>query len=130
MNVTETKKAIEIMQAFVDGKEIQSKNAGTNDSTWTESSSPTWRFDLYFYRIKPQPSKLPYTKEEFLKKAMNAGGPFLRHSNSNELFALDRLSEDWIHIHGFKPLLVNDPSFWDNFSFLDGSPTFKVIDNQ
>lgn len=57
MNIEETKKAIEVMQAFVDGKEIEYR--GNGDCDWTKLSIPAWDWSKYIYRIKPaEPKKV------------------------------------------------------------------------
>ena len=53
MNREDTKKAIEVMQAFVDGAEIESRQANGH-STWG-GSQKTWSWNQFDYRIKPMP---------------------------------------------------------------------------
>jgi hypothetical protein len=52
MNKEETKKAIEVMQAYVDGKEIEY----LGDASWgpTRLTGPLWDWATTEYRIKPQ----------------------------------------------------------------------------
>jgi hypothetical protein len=47
-----TKEKIEIMQAHLDGKEIEYKDP--NDG-WKITSNPVWNFRAYEYRIKKEP---------------------------------------------------------------------------
>ena len=62
MNTEETKKAIEVMQAYVDGKEIQYET-DSNDMAfigpkikWYElAGEPCWSWTKDNYRIKPVP---------------------------------------------------------------------------
>ena len=44
---------IEVMQAFIEGKEIQLRRrvSGTN---WAISPAPAWAWDSFDYRIKPE----------------------------------------------------------------------------
>ena len=57
MNIEETKKAIEVMQAFVDGKEIEICYVG--DRSWSEISSPVWGWVDSKYRVKSaEPKKV------------------------------------------------------------------------
>ncbi len=51
MNKKETKKVIEVMQAYVDGKEIEILS---EKDTWTTVENPSW-IDKVGYRIKPKP---------------------------------------------------------------------------
>lgn len=54
MNREETKKAIEVMQAYVDGKEIEAWERGV----FSDTSNPAWGWDVFDYRIKPEPLTL------------------------------------------------------------------------
>ena len=51
MNREETKKAIEVMQAYVDGEQIEAKQEG---SDW-RPSFPIWDWGPNDYRVKPKP---------------------------------------------------------------------------
>ena len=51
MNIEETKQAIEVMQAYVDGAEIEILNNATNE--WTTIENPSW-INIDGYRIKPR----------------------------------------------------------------------------
>ena len=54
-----TKQHIEVMQAFIDGKEIEYERINrTNVSEiWKTASTPIWDFTNYTYRIKPSDKK-------------------------------------------------------------------------
>jgi hypothetical protein len=60
MNIEQTKEAIRVMQAFVDGKEIQIIYAGV----WRLASTPRWGWDDTEYRIKPTATLRPWTADE------------------------------------------------------------------
>jgi hypothetical protein len=60
MNIEQTKEAIRIMQAFVDGKEVQSMY----DGKWASVTIPRWSWDDTQYRIKPTPVLRPWTADE------------------------------------------------------------------
>ena len=51
MNREETKKAIAVMQAYVDGKQIEAAQEG---SEW-RASLPIWDWGPNEYRVKPEP---------------------------------------------------------------------------
>jgi hypothetical protein len=59
MTIEETKEAIKVMQAFVDGKKIEITNNSTEPNTWTDfyDDSPTWNWYVFSYRIKPEPKE-------------------------------------------------------------------------
>jgi hypothetical protein len=60
MNIEQTKEAIRVMQAFVDGKEVQSMY----DGKWASVTVPRWSWDDTQYRIKPTPTFRPWTADE------------------------------------------------------------------
>lgn len=71
-----TKEKLKIMQAYLDGDIIQSKIIGYSDDSWKDLQSdlePTWFWDQFDYRIKPQPECRPYVDdEEWLNEYNNA----------------------------------------------------------
>jgi hypothetical protein len=54
MNIEQTKKAIEVMQAFVDGKKIETKGPGEIHH-WYEIGDPSWNWLTVEYRVKREP---------------------------------------------------------------------------
>jgi hypothetical protein len=60
MNIEQTKEAIRIMQAFVDGKEVESMY----DGKWESRTKPSWNWTNCFYRIKPTAILRPWTADE------------------------------------------------------------------
>jgi hypothetical protein len=61
MNIEQTKEAIKVMQAFVDGKEVE---ALSPDKKWRRTPGPRWDWDNTEYRIKPTPTFRPWTADE------------------------------------------------------------------
>lgn len=69
MNIEQTKEAIRVMQAFVDGKEVQRHGKQWNPKEslkpdWSDIDEPCWDFDNCYYRIKPTPTFRPWTADE------------------------------------------------------------------
>jgi len=62
MNIEQTKEAIRVMQAFVDGKEVEYLHSGTEG--WVTTTNPSWNWTNCFYRIKPTPVLRPWTADE------------------------------------------------------------------
>jgi hypothetical protein len=60
MNIEQTKEAIKVMQAFVDGKDVQSMYEGK----WSLVHVPRWNWDDTQYRIKPTAKLRPWTADE------------------------------------------------------------------
>jgi hypothetical protein len=61
MNKEQTKEAIAIMQAFVDGKEVEYKRP---DGIWTLINNPVWNWNTQEYRIKRTAKLRPWTADE------------------------------------------------------------------
>ena len=61
MNIEQTKEAIRVMQAYVDGKEVEFK-WGSMD--WNSTDKPEWNWSAYDYRIKPTAKLRPWTADE------------------------------------------------------------------
>ena len=62
MNIEQTKEAIKVMQAFVDGKEVEYLHSGTEG--WVTTTNPSWNWTNCFYRIKPTSTFRPWTADE------------------------------------------------------------------
>ena len=60
MNIEQTKEAIRIMQAFVDGKEVEHWYY----EMWVKIHVPRWDWGNTEYRIKPTPTLRPWTADE------------------------------------------------------------------
>ena len=54
MNREDTKKAIEVMQAYVNGTELEYR-VKPDGISWHRVSSPVWSWGQDEYRIKPKP---------------------------------------------------------------------------
>ena len=58
MNKVQTKYAIEVMQAYLDGKPIEYQRVGVlNESWYAVNSNPAifWDWGMFRYRVKPEP---------------------------------------------------------------------------
>ena len=91
-DIKTTKEHLEVMQAFIDGKEIEYRLfTPTNSMIWRISQTPMWNFDKYEYRIKPSEPEYVYPIYKRLKKrpetiikftSINAGIYISTHKNS------------------------------------------------
>ena len=90
-DIKETKEKIEVMQAFIDGKEIEFKKLFTDDNYKTTANAPIWDFTTYIYRIKqsepeyvyPIYKRLKATPEIIVKfTSIDAGIYISTHKNS------------------------------------------------
>jgi hypothetical protein len=93
MNIEQTKEAIRVMQAFVDGKEVISMRTPTataDDPYWN------WGNDTKMYRIKPTPTLRPWTADEvplgaWIRDVSKQDYRFLIHTSGN-----NDTRKDWL----------------------------------
>lgn len=72
MTIEETKERIAVMQAYVDGKQIQVESS---DSKWADVPEPSWSINGN-YRIKPEPKYRPFKNAEECWQEMLKHQPF------------------------------------------------------
>lgn len=61
MNKEQTIEAIRIMQAFVDGKEVEYQ---ISTGHWVTAMTPSWNWPYTQFRIKPTATLRPWTADE------------------------------------------------------------------
>ena len=62
MNIEQTKEAIRVMQAYVDGKEVECWHCGLEG--WDTTNNPSWSWMDCQFRIKPTAKLRPWTADE------------------------------------------------------------------
>lgn len=58
MNKAQTERAIEVMQAYLDGKPIEYQRNGMSPEFWiavNKYPEPRWDWGMFDYRVKPDP---------------------------------------------------------------------------
>lgn len=124
MNRNRAKQLLPIIQAYIDGKPIQSRCVKGDTSLWYDDEDPSFDDD-FEYRIKPEAKYRPF------KNAKECWQEMLRH----EPFGVvkDKYYAKFQVYRSFTTLLVNgcnfrgyeDSTFLNNFNnllFADGSP--------
>lgn len=111
---------IKVMQAYVEGKQIQYVDSETED--WTDIESPIWNWDIYDYRVKPEPKYRPFKNADECWQEMLKHEPFgwLREKERNV-----RTQIGFMHTEGIQGTSggsSNYKAFFDCFTFADGAP--------
>ena len=75
MNRKEAKELMPIIQAFAEGKAIESRCIKGDKSLWYDDEDPSFDDDLE-YRIKPEPTYRPFKDAEECWKEMQKHQPF------------------------------------------------------
>lgn len=81
MSIEDTKTKIAVMQAYVDGKGIQRRNAGSNDE-WDDADRPVWNWPDVEYRVAPP-------------KPREAWGTFHKSGEPGHLFEDEKEARTW-----------------------------------
>ncbi len=117
MTREDTKERIGVMQAYVDGKEIEFYDA--DDEKWVTTESPLWNYNIR-YRVRPMHKYRPFESSEECWNEMLKHEPF-----------------GWIKDHDgiYFQIQSTDGSegrferSFKRFTFVDGKP-FGIIENQ
>ena len=139
MTKEETKERIKVMQAFVDGKDVEVLNT----DKWELVSNPSWS-PATKYRIKPESKYRPFDNAQECIEEMRKHEPFGwvkdvdDESYENILFVNDEKDEDGNIIKGKDELNVKTEIryqdfgyYFEYYTFLDGTPFgIKVEDNE
>lgn len=127
-----TKEMIEVMQAYVDGKQIEYSYKGQNH--WRDSEESGWDWVKFDFRIKPEKKYRPYKDAnemiaDWAKRFVVGDWPsivmpmiWVRFKDANAPYL----------VHGYLSssvaIGVARPSFselLDDYTYLDGSPCGK-----
>ena len=95
MTREQTKEAIRVMDASINGIEVESKLIGTYD--WVLDKNPSWNWLNYDYRIKPTPVLRPWTADEV---PLGAWMRFKRNPQDRVLLGWVSVQADrdmWLH---------------------------------
>lgn len=118
MTIEETKERIAVMQAYVDGKQIQWERS---DGKWGYVPEPSWSINENF-RVKPEPKYRPFKDAEECWQEMLKHEPFgwLREKKRNVYTQIGFMHTEGIQ--GTSGGSSNYKAFFDCFSFADGAP--------
>jgi len=107
MNIEQTKEAIRVMQAFVDGKEVEVLYPFTQAQIAT---TPAWNWDANKYRIKPTANLRPWTADEVPL------GAWMRFKRNPQ----DRVLLGWVSVQSDRDLWLDEREY-----STDGGVTWK-----
>ena len=137
MTREEVNKLLPFIQAFSEGKTIQSKCITDDISLWWDDNNPTFDVNTFDYRIKPEPKYRPFKNAEECWNEMQKHQPvgWLKDKDS-DLRNIQALTEkmstiaDGVYLRG-----INRINGWHVFeeavkeyTFADGTP-FGIREN-
>lgn len=122
----DTKRKIEVMKAYAEGKKIQTKVCGFNE--WYDlCCEPNWDWVSYDYRVKPEEKYRPYKDyREMVEDFCDRFG--VKYSAYEMPYIWVKLKDtDYVHlISAFQGKdEVRMENYFQNNTYLDGSPVGK-----
>ena len=109
MTREQTKEAIKVMQAFVDGKEVDVQRL-LDGSVWMPAGAPCWDWLNGNYRIKPTATLRPWTADEVPL------GAWMRFKRNPQ----DRVLLGWVSVQADRDLWLDEREY-----STDGGVTWK-----
>ena len=120
MTIEETKERIAVMQAYVDGKQIQGM---CSDGKWVYVPEPSWSINENF-RIKPEPKYRPFKDSDECWQEMLTHQPFGWVKYQCDFFQIIHVDDNFIG-YGSACGTILHSKFEDIFkdsTFVDGTP--------
>lgn len=117
MTREEVKNLLPVMQAFAEGKEIQSKTFTEN---WVDVTNPDWD-TARCYRIKPEPTYRPFRNTKECWAEMQKHSPLGWIKNSYGHFKITGIKKEGVYFgvinnfHGYEFMFTD-------YLFADGTP--------
>jgi hypothetical protein len=108
VNIEQTKETIRVMDASINGMEVESKLIGTYD--WVLDKNPSWNWLNYDYRIKPTAKFRPWTADEVPL------GAWMRFKRNPQ----DRVLLGWVSVQADRDLWLDEREY-----STDGGVTWK-----
>lgn len=121
MTREEIKKMLPILQAFADGKTIESRCIKGDKSLWYDDDDPSFDNDLE-YRIKPEPRYRPFKDSEECWNEMQKHQPFgwIKDRDGDKTFIGSINSDNSIFTCSSEILFLKE--IFEDFTFIDGIP--------
>ena len=93
------------------------------DDNWGVASNPIWDFADLDYRIKPEPKRVPLTKEDLIERIKNNQTIAIIHRNLDDIYTWAYIAEGGIKYNGFSNIINFSELMKETFA--DGTPCSK-----
>ena len=131
MDREKAKALLPIIQAFSEGKTIQSRCITDEMPLWWDDNNPTFKIDDFDYRIKPEPSYRPFKNAEECWTEMLKHTPFgwVESLKSNAMYEIQCLKKGGGgKIYSYDDIFFsNFEEFFKDYKFADGAP-FGIVE--
>ena len=100
MTREELKEAAKVMEAYANGKKIQCNYNCQDNGGWVDTDNPSFNWDKYAYRIKPEPKYRPLKNQEECWTEMLKHQPFgwIYSKNRSCYYCIISVEEDRIEL--------------------------------
>lgn len=130
MTREEAKKLLPIIQAYCEGKTIQSRCITNEIPLWWDNNAPKFNVDDFEYRIKPEPKYRPFANAEECLEEMEKHQPFGWVKDKYSFYPIEMIgtnfSKGWIKCYG---IWMTPEQVFNKVTFLDGAP-FGIIEKE
>jgi hypothetical protein len=123
MNREQAKALLPFIQAFSEGKTIQSRCITGETPLWWDDNNPTFEVDDFDYRIKPEPKYRPFANAEECIEEMKKHVPFGWVKDKCSFYPIEMMgasfSKEYIKCRG---IWFTSGRMFKDVTFLDGTP--------
>ena len=132
MDREKAKALLPIIQAFSEGKTIQSRCITDEMPLWWDDNNPTFKIDDFDYRIKPEPRYRPFNNARECWNEMQKHQPFgwVKYkdgSTTNKFMFICDISDKEATFNNCIEFTYY--SFLEDYVFADGTP-FGVLEEE
>ena len=123
MNREKAKVLLPIIQAFSEGKTIQSRCFTEEMPLWWDDEDPTFNVDDFDYRIKPEPKYRPFANAQECLEEMKKHQPFGWVKDKYSFCPIELICDSFSKecIKCYETWFTPERMFKDS-TFLDGTP--------
>ena len=128
MTKEEIKEAAKVMEAYANGKKIQCNDNHLGNGEWVTTDNPSFNWDKYAYRIKPQPKYRPFKSQEECWNEMHKHPDFgwIKGKVTGEYKQVIRVfgckTELIFNISYNSPADYSPEMMFSSYTFTDGTP--------
>ena len=131
MNRNKAKALLPIIQAYAEGKEIESRCIKGDKSLWYDDENPIFDNDLE-YRIKPEPTYRPFANAEECWNEMQKHQPFgwikpKGDDTISKFMLIDSLMDEVVTVR--TNIRFNYQELLEHYTFADRTP-FGIIEEE
>ena len=128
MTTEEIREAAKVMEAYANGKEVQCNDNRLGNGKWITTDNPSFNWDKYTYRIKPEPKYRPFKTQEECWHEMHKHPDFgwIKGNVTGEYKQIIRVYtykiELIFNISYNSPADYSPEMMFDSYTFTDGTP--------